>query len=93
MAIVTDVRPILYDAVETLYGNNENMAAILDKAEHAIGIVKYVANVFLNVNDESDVENLKDDVHAARSMILDAVSEYWKEVEVINERSRKVLPH
>lgn len=88
MGIVNDVRPILYDAVEVLYRNEQNMTLILDAAERAIWISKYVADVFLNVDDATDAEKLKDDVITARNLILKAVSDYWKEAEKINENQR-----
>ena len=56
MGIVNDVRPILYDAVEVLYRNDQNMALMLDAAERAIWTSKYVANVFLNVNDATHAD-------------------------------------
>jgi hypothetical protein len=88
MGLVNDIRPILYDAVEGIYRDNESLTAIVVEAEKTIGIAGYIANCMLQANGDADKETLLSAIKAAKDCLLHATNEYKKKVCAIYEDQR-----
>lgn len=87
MGMITDVRPVVYDALETVYRDNRMLNELVEAAEKAIHIIGFAA-VVLETNTGSNTEGLVKTMSEARAYLMNAADDYWKKKDEINERER-----
>ena len=87
MGMITDVRPVVYDALETVYSENQRLNELVEAAEKAIRIMRFTAGV-LDVSAVNNPEGLLETMRDAKAYLRNAAFDYLKEKDEINERER-----
>lgn len=87
MSLITDVRPVVYDALETVHRDNQRLQELVEAAEKTIHIIGFVAGV-LDVSAGRNPEGLIKTMSEARDYLLHAAQDYWNNKDEINERER-----